>query len=351
MSDHGILQPNPALLHEVEERRKLKSKPVIAHDLGAGAPCTQCGPKCPGFQLHFWRKHCSNCRCGKADHNVYLDQNSTDVGFYFVGKIFDRPLRSRQEVLKFCYGNSLDDDDDGIDETAASKPVKFDWIPHNVSDNLAKRYLKELPASKVPIVGTEAAKDRQQRLEKQFPIHDIEPEQCDVLPPEELKSMLEYIGHVKKDVAGLATIMELEESPPDLSDLPPPPPELLDPPNEEPIYANLPLKRPSPDLFHAKPYYSGDDDQSDPSVRPKSCQHCQTEMQLGDVAIRADRAGIDKVWHPQCFKCFQCNVSLEVIPVSNMSIEYGFRFRIFWSICYTIINPEEFTVREITPLF
>ena len=26
--------------------------------------------------------------------------------------------------------------------------------------------------------------------------------QCDVLPPEELESMMDYIGHVKKDVAG-----------------------------------------------------------------------------------------------------------------------------------------------------
>ena len=55
MSEHGIMQPNPALLYDLEVRRKLKSQPVIAHDLGAGQKCIKCGPTCPGFQLHFWR--------------------------------------------------------------------------------------------------------------------------------------------------------------------------------------------------------------------------------------------------------------------------------------------------------
>ena len=55
MSEHGIMRPNPALLYDLEASRKLKSQPVIAHDLGAGQLCVKCGPKCPGFQLHFWR--------------------------------------------------------------------------------------------------------------------------------------------------------------------------------------------------------------------------------------------------------------------------------------------------------
>ena len=55
MSEHGIMRPNPALLYDLEASRKKKSQPVIAHDLGAGQLCVKCGPKCPGFQLHFWR--------------------------------------------------------------------------------------------------------------------------------------------------------------------------------------------------------------------------------------------------------------------------------------------------------
>ena len=54
MAEHGFLKPNPALL-DLEERKKQKSKPQLAHELGEGASCTKCGDQCPGFQLHYWR--------------------------------------------------------------------------------------------------------------------------------------------------------------------------------------------------------------------------------------------------------------------------------------------------------
>ena len=51
MSEHGFLSPNPALF----ELENLKKRPGLAHELGAGAACSNCKDKCPGFQLHFWR--------------------------------------------------------------------------------------------------------------------------------------------------------------------------------------------------------------------------------------------------------------------------------------------------------
>ena len=97
----------------------------------------------------IYRKVCLNCRCGKAEHNVVDDH---DPGFYFVGKIFDRPLRSRQEEMEFCYGDVEADDDssNGSNETSKGrngagagknnrgqrKTVKFDWVPPNVSKTL-----------------------------------------------------------------------------------------------------------------------------------------------------------------------------------------------------------------------
>ena len=41
----------------------------------------------------------------------------------------------------------------------------------------------------------------------------------------------------------------------------------------------------------------------------RRCEGCGEELGSGDVAVRAERAGATKVWHPQCFKCFKCKVS------------------------------------------
>ena len=51
MAEHGFLQPNPALF-------SLDQKPraVLGHEEGQGATCGDCGPDCPGFQLHYWKK-------------------------------------------------------------------------------------------------------------------------------------------------------------------------------------------------------------------------------------------------------------------------------------------------------
>ena len=116
MSEHGFLKPNPVLF----DLERLKPKAQLGHEVGLGgenyiamiadiqmvfslspitlssitkkificpAPCQRCNNKCSGFELHYWKKVCMNCRCGKIEHGV-LDQ--TDHGKYFVGKIFDR---------------------------------------------------------------------------------------------------------------------------------------------------------------------------------------------------------------------------------------------------------------------
>ena len=90
--------------------------------------------------------------------------------------MFDRPLRTRTEELEFCYGNSLDEESDSYIPTgiltnskdlkgkasSSGKKVKFDWIPQNVSDRLARMYLNQMPESTVPIAGSEGAHFRQQ---------------------------------------------------------------------------------------------------------------------------------------------------------------------------------------------
>ncbi|XP_064199104.1 testin [Anguilla rostrata] len=54
---------------EVEKEIK---KMTLGHEIGAGAACLKCKEKCEGFELHFWRKICRNCKCGLEDHDVQM---------------------------------------------------------------------------------------------------------------------------------------------------------------------------------------------------------------------------------------------------------------------------------------
>ncbi|XP_030027759.2 LOW QUALITY PROTEIN: testin [Manduca sexta] len=36
------------------------------------------------------------------------------------------------------------------------------------------------------------------------------------------------------------------------------------------------------------------------------CQRCKKSMFAGEVAVKADRAGQEAIWHPQCFTCSKC---------------------------------------------
>ena len=51
----------------------------------------------------------------------------------------------------------------------------------------ARRYMEALPESAVPIAGSSGAQSRKQQLEKQFPLHDIEPTECHELSPPEVQ--------------------------------------------------------------------------------------------------------------------------------------------------------------------
>ncbi|KAJ8261937.1 hypothetical protein GJAV_G00160200 [Gymnothorax javanicus] len=67
---------------EVEKEIK---KMTLGHEIGAGAACLKCKEKCEGFELHFWRKICRNCKCGLEDHDVQL-QSAEDRK---VGRLFE----------------------------------------------------------------------------------------------------------------------------------------------------------------------------------------------------------------------------------------------------------------------
>ncbi|KAM9815710.1 testin [Syngnathus typhle] len=67
---------------EIEKEVK---KMTLGHEFGAGAACLKCKDKCEGFELHFWRKICRNCKCGLAEHNVQMNSEENKK----VGKLFE----------------------------------------------------------------------------------------------------------------------------------------------------------------------------------------------------------------------------------------------------------------------
>ncbi len=50
-----------------------------------------------------------------------------------------------------------------------------------------------------------------------------------------------------------------------------------------------------------------------------SCRKCTQPIEAGTVAIFAERAGSDKCWHPQCFVCSICHVSLFIFSFQIFS--------------------------------
>jgi len=245
------MQPNPALL-DLEHRKK---KSGLAHELGFGAACTKCGDKCSGFELHYWRKVCINCRCGKAEHNV---KDEEDHGFSFIGKIFDRPMRTKAEECKFIYGEVIDDT---VNVGAkASDEIVLDWAPPGVSNSLASKYLRSLPEEYLSIQGSQGAVRRKMQLEKQFPLHDVEPGKCHQLSEMEMDSMTSYVDNVKKNVIGQGILHELGivekdvngEYNDDLDDLPPPLPP-TEPPLDRLNSSPPPLPPPPMDLLDMEP--------------------------------------------------------------------------------------------------
>jgi len=206
MAEHGFLQPNP-ILFDLETR---KPKPVLGHELGQGAECSHCGTSCTGFQLHYWRKVCQNCRCGKIEHGV---QETQDHGHHFVGKIFERPLRTREEECTFIYGEVVNDSYEDEKEE-----VVLDWVPPGVETSLASKYLKALPEGHVSIQGSEGAVRRRKQLEKQFPLHDVEPDNCHQLSRGEINTMNNYVENVKRNVAGQGIVEELGECSDDVTE-------------------------------------------------------------------------------------------------------------------------------------
>lgn len=180
----------PNWLKELEAKRERRLKTKLGHELGAGAPCLTCEDKCPGLDLHFWRKICKNCKCSKENHEVQDDD--------IYGWAQDELLGTKVNRLKRKI----------VLPGRKDKEVELEWAPNGQKETIDK-YLKTLPPELLPIKGSQAAQDRKQMLKKQIPIHDIDPSLCHDLTDEELKKMQEYVAHIKQSSVGVGHLIQI----------------------------------------------------------------------------------------------------------------------------------------------
>ncbi|XP_036149159.1 testin [Monomorium pharaonis] len=189
---------HPKWLLDLENRKR---KPRLAHEAGAGAPCTNCNSACPGLELHFWRKICKNCKCGRDDHDVDHDEfPQFDLLFGQSGKFKKKSMRLHVNNKKQNNGETT-----------------FDWVPPDATKELVVDYMKALPVEKLPIKGSIGAVLRRQLLQKQLPLHDIDYKVCDQLSEQEQKQFEQYLENIKKYVGQGKVIKMLAARPFDCS--------------------------------------------------------------------------------------------------------------------------------------
>ncbi|CAG0904679.1 unnamed protein product, partial [Cyprideis torosa] len=110
---------NPYLF-EIEKRKKPSG---LAHEQGAGTPCLNCEEKCPGLDLHFWRKTCRACACSQFFHRG--PEGAPDPGLLRIGSLFSS--RSKSNPPTNHFGKELDIFlGNGIRER-----MVMDWVPPN----------------------------------------------------------------------------------------------------------------------------------------------------------------------------------------------------------------------------
>ncbi|XP_055599147.1 uncharacterized protein LOC129748525 [Uranotaenia lowii] len=190
MAESGIeTAAAPEWLVKLESRRE-QIKAKLGHESGNGAPCVACGTKCPGLDLHFWRKVCRNCKCRKEQHDCKDDDVTGWAQFEILGAIRSKPAYIKISEL-------------------TDKPVQLDWIPPNVTPELASDYMTQLGKQNIPIAGSEAAEKRKQQLEYQVPPHDLDASLCHNLSENEEAQLVQYVEKIKKNCVGQGSVVRI----------------------------------------------------------------------------------------------------------------------------------------------
>ncbi|XP_030081982.1 uncharacterized protein LOC115483803 [Drosophila hydei] len=180
----------PEWLSKLESRREMLKRSKLGHESGAGAPCGECLDKCPGLDLHFWRKVCRNCMCRKDQHMCTDDDATGWAQFEILGQIRAKPAYIKIKAL-------------------ASQPVQVEWVPPNAAPDVISDYMEKLGAAQIPVAGSDAAHKRKQQLEFQVPPHDLDAALCDNLTETEAQQLQQYVQKLRDQCVGQGIVVRV----------------------------------------------------------------------------------------------------------------------------------------------
>uniref|UniRef100_A0A7N4PDG5 Prickle planar cell polarity protein 2 n=3 Tax=Sarcophilus harrisii TaxID=9305 RepID=A0A7N4PDG5_SARHA len=161
------------------------------------------------------------------------------------------PLEMEKTVSKLMFDfqrNSTSDDDSGC------ALEEYAWVPPGLKPEQVHQYYSCLPEEKVPYVNSPGEKLRIKQLLHQLPPHDNEVRYCNSLDEEEKRELKLFSNQRKRENLGRGNV------------------------------------RPFP-----------------VTMTGAICEQCGGQINGGDIAVFASRAGHGVCWHPSCFMCTVCN--------------------------------------------
>ncbi|XP_052027044.1 testin-like [Apodemus sylvaticus] len=257
----------------------------LGHKQGLGAPCLKCKEKCAGFELHFWRKICRNCKCGPEDHDIHLSNDEDrKVGRLFENTKYTTLIKLKSDEIPKCKRNFMITTNPGATKNKVSlNTVTYEWAPSVQNQALAKQYMQMLPKEKQPVSGSEGAQYRKKQLAKQLPAHDQDPSKCHELTPKEVKEMEQFVKKYKSEALGVGDVKLLSEM------------------NAQGDKVHNPAG-----VKNTTAAVDSKNKSTESKKTQYSCYSCKHPMKEGEPAIYAERAGYSKLWHPACFICSTC---------------------------------------------
>ncbi|XP_073447610.1 LIM and cysteine-rich domains protein 1 isoform X1 [Aquarana catesbeiana] len=259
------------------QKMSLEQPPV-----GRGPPCVKCKRACAGFQPHPWRKSCELCHCLREEHTL-----STEVEEdHRIGQLLsDTAYSGLTARVKGSDGLRVYKRNRMIITnpiTSRKDPtfvtVTYEWAPPGISQKLAMRYMELIPKKSQPLAGTEGAHHRRIQLLRQLPPYDYDPAHCQGLAEGEKPAMATFVKQYKENAMGVGEVllpgsMKVEE-----------------------------------ENHNAEKTTNGTEECN--GKTDHLCELCQQLLPGDAPAVRSDRAGTKKQWHPACFICSHCREPL-----------------------------------------